>query len=125
MLRSMATWPCMIGDRLRFSLWQEYAELMTAIDATRLPDEEGLTELMDRISIPGRINEIAEETYWYFLEVLPPKLFNGNQFCFAEGDEPLRLFWRQQGRYFCRQLTREETERLCDLSGLPREYGFS
>ena len=114
----------MSADVLRSSLGQLYAELAWPCHATSLPDDEVWPDLMERISVPGRINEIAEETYWYFLEVLPPKLFNGNQFSFAEGDEPLRLFWRQQGRCFCRQLTREETERVCDLSGLPRDYGY-
>lgn len=114
----------MFGDAERSSLRLVYTELRLAPDATRQPDEESWTELIERISVPGRINEVAEEAYRYFLEVLPPKLFNGNEFCFAEGDEPLRLFWRQQGRCFCRQLTRDETHRVCDLSGLPREYGF-
>ena len=106
------------------SLGQVYAELMSS-ETVGLPDGEGWTELIERISVPGRINEITEETYCYFLEVLPPKLFNGNRFCFAEGDEPLRLFWHRKGRYFCRQLTLDETRRICDFSGLPRDYGYS
>jgi hypothetical protein len=114
----------MVGDSERFALRQEYTQLMTAVDATALPDDEAWSQLIARISVPGRINEITEDTYWYFLEVFPPKLFNGNEFCFAEGDEPLRLFWRRQGRFYCRQLTGEETRRICDLSGLPREYGY-
>lgn len=111
----------MSGD---FQLGELYLQLMWPTAMTTLRAEEPWPELLDRISVPGRINEIAADAYWYFLEALPPKLFNGNQFCFAAGDEPLRLFWRQQGRYFCRQLTREETENVCDLSGLPREYGY-
>jgi hypothetical protein len=114
----------MLGDAERLCLGREYAELMSAAEATPLPDDEAWTELVERISVPGRVNEITEETFWYFLEVLPPKLFGGNRFCFAEGDEPLRLFWQREGRYFCRQLTRHETQRLCDLTGLPRDYGY-
>ncbi len=114
----------MFGDAERFSLGLVYTELMSAPDATGQPDDEVWTELIERISVPGRINEITQETYWYFLEVLPPKLFNGNEFCVAEGDEPLRLFWQRHGRYFCRQLTQDETHRICDFSGLPREYGY-
>ena len=106
------------------SLARIYADLMTCSDSTDLPEDEDWRCLIQRISVPGRINEITEETYWYFLEVLPPRLFNGNRFCFAEGDEPLRLFWSRTGRYFCRQLTREETHRVCDASGLPRDYGY-
>jgi hypothetical protein len=114
----------MSADADRSSLRLLYAQLAWPCQAAALPDDETWPELLERITVPGRINEITEETYWYFLEVLPPKLFNGNQYCFAEGDEPLRLFWRQQGRCFCRQLTRDETHRVCDLSGLPREYGY-
>jgi len=109
---------------LDLSLGQVYAELMVRGDVTDVRDDEDCYALMRRISVPGRINEITEDTYWYFLEALPPRLFNGNQFCFAEGDEPLRLFWSRHGHYFCRQLTREETDRICDASGLPREYGL-
>ena len=101
-----------------------YADLLFGGDVMELPENEDCYALMERISVPGRINEITEDTYWYFLEVLPPRLFNGNQFCFAEGDEPLRLFWSRHGRFFCRQLTREETNRVCDASGLPRGYGL-
>ena len=100
-----------------------YAELMMATETIALPEQEEWKELIERITVPGRINEITEVTYWYFLEVLPPRIFNGNEFCFAEGEEPLRLFWHCRGRYFCRQLTWEETHRICDASGLPRDYG--
>ena len=106
------------------SLARVYADLKDCSDVTELPEEEDWPALIQRISVPGRINEITEETYWYFLEVLPPRLFNGNEFCFAEGDEPLRLFWFRQGRHFCRQLTPEETHHVCDASGLPRDYGY-
>jgi hypothetical protein len=101
-----------------------YADLMSDSDVAvrELPDNEDWSGLIQRISVPGQINEITEETYFYFLEVLPPRLFNGNQFCFAEGSEPLRLFWRRKGRHFCRQLTWDETRHVCDASGLPREY---
>ena len=102
-----------------------YCELTSGIENAELPENEQWYDLINRISVPGRINEITEDTYWYFLEVLPPKLFNGNQFCFAEGDEPLRLFWCSLGRYFCRQLTREETYRVCEATGLPKYYGYA
>lgn len=102
-----------------------YCELTDGIETAQLPEMENWSDLIDRISVPGRVNEITEDTYRYFLEVLPPKLFGGDHFCFAEGDEPLRLFWYSLGRYFCRQLTREETDRLCEATGLPREYGYA
>ena len=100
-----------------------YADLM-ADEVAVAPEDEQWPDLIERISVPGRIHEVTEEIYWYFLEVLPPRLFNGNVFSFAEGDEPLRLFWHRAGRYFCRQLNWDETRRVCDASGLPREYGY-
>jgi len=105
------------------SIGRVYLELMTAAETTALPEQERWKELIERITVPGRINEVTEETYWYFLEVLPPRLFNGNEFCFAEAAEPLRLFWHYRRRYYCRQLTWEETHRVCDASGLPKHYG--
>jgi hypothetical protein len=62
----------------------------------------------------GRPFEMDEESFYYWLEVLPPaymgrivKLPNGWSirafFGFAEGEEQITAFWRQDGRYFgCR-----------------------
>lgn len=79
--------------------------------------------MVNRLSVAGRIAEISAEVWEYFLDVLPPKLIGRGYFCFAEGQEPLRVFWRQQGKYYGRQLSQAETDRLCDLAGLPRDYG--
>jgi hypothetical protein len=76
----------------------------------------------------GEIAEIDEEMFYYWLEVLPPKGFNGEQngeamtmirmggqwkrqddsvqrfsFAFAEGYEPLTVFWQKDGRYFAQR----------------------
>ena len=84
-----------------------------------------ILEVMERTRVENTIHEINEETYWYFLEVLPPKWFNGNLFAFAEGQEPLRLHWRHRDeRYFCRQLTDEQTNQFCDAVGLSKSYGI-
>ena len=71
----------------------------------------------------GKVVEVDEEMYWYFLEVLPPTgndsnpdkmVMNGMggqwykpdgtfqrfEFAFAEGAELLTIFWRQMGRYY-------------------------
>ena len=40
-------------------------------------------------------------------------------FAFAEGAEPLRLFWQKADRYFCRQLTWPETQTFCRLAAIP------
>lgn len=69
---------------------------------------------------PGTVAEVDEETYFYFLEVLPPHFLAGPVFGFAEGFTPYTLFWQSGSRYFARQLTRDETDRLAQLTGIPR-----
>ena len=88
------------------------------------PDGEEWKAMIDRISIPGKIADIDGETYDYFLEVLPPKFMSGSLFAFAEGAEPLRLFWRSDNRHFCRQLTWEETKEFCRLAGVTFPYWY-
>jgi hypothetical protein len=83
------------------------------------PDNEEWGAMINRISIPGKIAEVHEETYYYFLEVLPPQYQNGNVFAFAEGTEELRVFWRTKGQFFCRQLTMDETVTFCHLANIP------
>jgi hypothetical protein len=107
------------------SLRSVYNQLMLAPAFTEQPAEEDWYALVDRISVPDRINEITEDAFRYFLYAWPPRLLGQSHFGFAQGEEPLRLFWISHGRFFCRQLTREETNRLCDASGLPREYAIS
>ena len=68
---------------------------------------------------PGTVCEVEEESYFFYLEVLPPQFMDGCFFCFAEGAEPYTLFWRRGGRYFARQLTWDETSRLAQLAGIP------
>ena len=77
---------------------------------------ESWARLTGRIAASGPIAEVDEETFWHFLEVLPPKWIDGDAFCFAEGMEPFRLFWQDGTHYFCRQLTWDETHRFCDLA---------
>ncbi len=83
------------------------------------PDNEEWKAMIDRISVPGRIAEIDEETYWYFLEVLSPKYQRGSYFAFAEGAEALRLFWQKREGFFCRQFTWDETVVFCRLARIP------
>jgi len=75
--------------------------------------------MIARISVAGKIAAIDEETFWYFLEVLPPKYQGGNLFAFAEGAESLRIFWQNGDAYFCRQLTWNETQEFCRLARIP------
>jgi hypothetical protein len=57
----------------------------------------------------GQEVEINEGMYYYWLEVLPPifmwKVFDGKkyEFGFAEGAEPVTVFWRKDDRFFCRR----------------------
>ena len=98
--------------------------LTTGVPAVEQPDDEPWPDVIARLQVEGRIAEFTEEVWYYFLEVLPPKLLRGSWFAFAEGQEPLKMFWRRQGKHYVRQLTWEETHRLCDATGLPKDYGY-
>jgi hypothetical protein len=63
----------------------------------------------------GQTQEVDEDTFDYFLDVLPPRDMGGGWFAFAEGMEPLRFFWRRAGKFFCRQLSWPETHELMRL----------
>lgn len=83
------------------------------------PNNEEWKTRVERISIPGPIAEVTEEDFFYWLDVLPPKYQRGSLFAFAEGAEPLRIFWRRGGQHFCRQLTWDETKEFCRLARIP------
>ena len=51
----------------------EFVAFLRQAEIVSPPDGEEWKSLIDRISVPGRIAAINEETFWYFLEVLPPK----------------------------------------------------
>lgn len=97
----------------------EFLVHLQKMDTIRCPEPEEWADLINRISVPGRIAEVTEETYWYFLEVLPPKHMRCCMFAFAEGAEPIRLFWRKGQTHFCQQLTAEETQTFCRLAKIP------
>jgi hypothetical protein len=100
---------------------REYiAQLKQAPDVSP-PPSDNRKEHVECISVPGRIAQVTEEDYYYWLEVLPPKWMSGSHFCFGEGYDPFRLFWmtHRDDRYWCRQLTDEETDTFCRLAGMP------
>ena len=66
---------------------------------------------------PGLICEVSEQTYFDFLELLPPRWMYGSVFAFGESARPFRLFWWRKDRFFVRELTTDETRRFCQLSG--------
>ena len=96
--------------------FQELLSQLTVAEHLPRPESEDWKALIDRISIPGKIADIDEETFWYFLEVLPPKYQRGGLFAFAEGAEALRVFWQKGDCYFCRQLTWDETTNFSRLA---------
>ncbi len=95
---------------------KSYLQELTAGEATPKPENETWEAVMERITAASKPAEIDEETYFWFLEVLPPRFMNGSFFCFAEGMEPFRLFWMHGGRYFVRQLNWTQTKTFCRLA---------
>jgi len=82
------------------------------------PQGEEWPALVERISRPGNAAEVTEEAFDYWLEVLPPHWMGRNGFCFAEGMEPFRFFWRSGNRFFTRRLSWPETLDFCKLAGI-------
>lgn len=78
-------------------------------------------EVIELISREGQIISIDEETWWYFLEVLPPRWMSGSAFVFCEGYDRFRLFWQRGDRYFARQLSEAETVQFCQLGRVSRD----
>ena len=68
---------------------------------------------------PGKLYQIDEETYWYFLELLPPRWIHGEWFAFGEGTGPFRIYLKLDGTYLVRELTDVDTRMFCKLSGTP------
>lgn len=95
---------------------KQFLSCLSAAEHVPRRDNEDWPALIARISIAGKIADIDQETFDYFLEVLPPKFMAGTLFAFAEGAEPFRLFWHNGGIYFCRQLSWEETKKFCSLA---------
>jgi hypothetical protein len=87
----------------------EYISALRHGEAVQLQGGESWEKMLERVSVPGQNAQVAEEMYWHFLEVLPPHWMQGSQFCYAEGIEPYRLFWRDEKSYFGRQLGWDET----------------
>ena len=88
-------------------------------EAVARPDNETWSTMIERIKPIGRVSVVDEETFDWFLECLPPKFMFKGGFAFAEGAEPLRLFWKRKGRYLTRHLTWDETQEFCRLAGIP------
>ncbi len=93
------------------NLWAFINTLVDAEPKTATEDDPPWFE-------PGQVREIDEKTYWYFLELLPPRWMDGNWFAFGEGAGCLRLFWQVKDAYLARELTADETRTFRELSGV-------
>jgi hypothetical protein len=98
---------------------KSYLQELTAGEATPLPENETWEATMERMTAATEPAEIDEDTYFWFLEVLPPRFMAGSYFGFAEGAEPIRLFWKRSGRYFVRSLDWTQTKCLSRLTNSP------
>ena len=104
--------------------YQAFLTQLQQAEVVPRPDNEAWKSLIDRISVAGRIAAIDEETYFYFLEVLPPKFMKGGLCAFAEGAEEIQLLWRNGGQFFCRRLTWDETKAFCHFARMSFPYWF-
>ena|SRR5436190_95732 len=102
---------------------------LTTGKADKMPSGETWERIIYRIHVTGRIHQITEDVFDYFLEVLPPRWMRGPYFAFAEGADPLQLFWFRRRHesgateHFTRKLTDDEIDQFCTLSRIPRDYG--
>lgn len=68
---------------------------------------------------PGQIEQVTDEAFNYFLDVLPPRWMNHYSFAYGEGAGEFTLFWEQRDHFYSRRLTMAETKTFCSLSGVP------
>jgi len=114
--------PAPMPDRIAFNEFMR--EMTSNIDgATEQPEHEEWKDTIERIHRTDQVHTVTEETYYYFLEVLPPQWMSGPFFAFAEGQEELTIYFERNGEYFGRRLTHEQSMRFCETSGLSKSYG--
>ena len=104
----------------RSALAEHLAPLKEGTAVPLPPDREEWADHVRRISAEGQVTEVSRKQYEYWLEVLPPHWMGGSHFCFAEGAEAFRLFWKDRttGHHLARQLSWQETLRFCELAGV-------
>lgn len=85
-----------------------------------VPEGESWSSMLSRIDNGSDWQPVTEDTYWHFLEVLPPVWMGRGMFAFREGHEPLRLFLCAYGRHYARLLSWEDTNSFL-RSALPAE----
>ena len=96
----MSTLSAFLDERLR-------VDGATRLDDINAPPwwEDGVTVAVD------------EATYMEYLEMFPPRYIHGTLFAFGEGSGGFTLIWEQDRRYFVHQLSLDDTETFCRLSG--------
>jgi hypothetical protein len=97
----------------------EFVAFLRQAELVALPAGESWKDMIERIHRTGLVHFVDEETYTWFLECLPPKYQTGGFYAFAEGAEPLTLFWRREEQFFARRLTDLETAEFCRLARIP------
>lgn len=97
------------------SSMQEFYQRMLAGSPGPMPTGEGAVHRAVCMLDEGETIEVDEETFDYFLDVLPLRYQGPGCFAFAEGAEPFRFFWKRSCRYFCRQLSWDESHFLSRL----------
>ena len=87
-------------------------------DPSPLPDREVWSDMIRLTTASGALCEVSEDTFDYFLDVLPPRWMGREGFAFGEGMDYVRLFWKAEGKFLSRQLTRDENVTFCRLAGI-------
>jgi hypothetical protein len=102
-----------------FTTLRAYVAHLMQAEVVPWPQSESWGGLLARIHVTGTIAEIEEAIWEWYLECLPPRYLEGALFAFAEGCEPLMVFWKREGRCFVRPLTWLETREFCRLARIP------
>lgn len=123
---------CAFCDKPARDELTNYVDALTTGDAVWTPGQDPIVaDLSEPEDVGGRIREIEQHVYFWYLNDLPPRWLWRRCFCTSEGVRPFRLFWANESgcfvrrrRYFVRRLTWEQTYRICELARLTVEDLF-
>lgn len=73
---------------------------------------------VDELVVPERIHEISRQLYFDFLLITTPTILGATYFVNSRGSAPLQVFWEQDGRYFARLLTYDQSRRVVTSLGI-------
>ena len=101
--------------------FHEFMHELMSEDPVELPPWDlSLDEMISLMNQAVGVVRINKETWWYLLEVLPPRWMSGSAFMFCEGYDRFRLFWQRTDQYYARLLTEEQTVTFCQLTSTSR-----